>query len=46
MEIITELGLTDGLDEDSFNDVMVCMHEVSTINNEIRKSIQFPYKNS
>ena len=46
MEIITELGLTDGLDEDSFNDVMGCMHEVATINNEILKSIQFPYKNS
>ena len=46
MEIIAELGLTDGLDEDSFNDVMRVLHEVSTINNEILKSIQFPYKNS
>ena len=39
MEIIAELGLTDGLDEDSFNDVMRVLHEVSTINNEILKSI-------
>tara|TARA_B110000285_G_C14631794_1_gene383770 strand:- start:258 stop:509 length:252 start_codon:yes stop_codon:yes gene_type:complete len=46
MEIIAELGLTDGLDEDSFNDVMRVLHEVATINNEILKSIQFPYKNS
>ena len=39
MEIIAELGLTDGLDEDSFNDVMRVLHEVATINNEILKSI-------
>ena len=46
IDILTELGLIDSIDEDRFNDVMRVLHEVSTINNEILKSIQFPYKNS